>query len=117
MKMKFWVKGVRAWLKPLWIRHWPFRDTCSYLGRQQVASLINLDKITMIKHSLTFLLNVTGIVLDKALFFPPKNAAIFVILSRDDDDEFRFNDASTHEGHLRQNGEYFIERTYVVCTN
>ena len=23
----------------------------------------------------------------------------------DDDDEFRFNDASTHEGHLRQNGE------------
>ena len=22
-----------------------------------------------------------------------------------DDDEFRFNDASTHEGHLRQNGE------------
>ena len=21
-----------------------------------------------------------------------------------DDDEFRFNDASTHEGHLRQNG-------------
>ena len=22
----------------------------------------------------------------------------------DDDDEFRFNDASTHEGHLRQNG-------------
>ena len=24
---------------------------------------------------------------------------------RIDDDEFRFNDASTHEGHLRQNGE------------
>ena len=22
----------------------------------------------------------------------------------DDDDEFRFNNASTHEGHLRQNG-------------
>ena len=22
-----------------------------------------------------------------------------------DDDEFRFNDTSTHEGHLRQNGE------------
>ena len=22
----------------------------------------------------------------------------------DDDDEFRFNDTSTHEGHLRQNG-------------
>ena len=22
-----------------------------------------------------------------------------------DDDEFRFNDASTHEGHLRQSGE------------
>ena len=26
-------------------------------------------------------------------------------LSSVDDDEFRFNDASTHEGHLRQNGE------------
>ena len=26
-------------------------------------------------------------------------------LDDDDDDEFRFNDASTHEGHLRQNGE------------
>ena len=23
-----------------------------------------------------------------------------------DDDEFRFNDASTNEGHLRQNGEH-----------
>ena len=28
-----------------------------------------------------------------------------VIATNDDDDEFRFNDASTHEGHLRQNGE------------
>ena len=27
-----------------------------------------------------------------------------VSFTRRDDDEFRFNDASTHEGHLRQNG-------------
>ena len=33
-----------------------------------------------------------------------------------DDDEFRFNDASTHEGHLRQNGEltWFCNETICV---
>ena len=29
---------------------------------------------------------------------------MFNVTSMVDDDEFRFNDASTHEGHLRQNG-------------
>ena len=28
---------------------------------------------------------------------------LYSTLLDDDDDEFRFNDASTHEGHLRQN--------------
>ena len=28
-----------------------------------------------------------------------------MICMKHDDDEFRFNDASTHEGHLRQNGK------------
>ena len=28
-----------------------------------------------------------------------------IFSNNDDDDEFRFNDASTHEGHLRQNRE------------
>ena len=34
----------------------------------------------------------------------------------DDDDEFRFNDASTHEGHLRQNGEltWFCNETIII---
>ena len=34
----------------------------------------------------------------------------------DDDDEFRFNDASTHEGHLRQNGEltWFCSETIIM---
>ena len=33
-----------------------------------------------------------------------------------DDDEFRFNDASTHEGHLRQNGEllWFCNETVII---
>ena len=33
----------------------------------------------------------------------------------DDDDEFRFNDASTHEGHLRQNGKltWFCNETAI----
>ena len=32
-----------------------------------------------------------------------------------DDDEFRFNDASTHEGHLRQNGKltWFCNETAI----
>ena len=35
----------------------------------------------------------------------------------DDDDEFRFNDASTHEGHLRQNGEltWFCNETVIYA--
>ena len=35
----------------------------------------------------------------------------------DDDDEFRFNDASTHEGHLRQSGEltwFCSETSHIV---
>ena len=35
-----------------------------------------------------------------------------------DDDEFRFNDASTHEGHLRQNGEltWFCNETIIMIS-
>ena len=34
------------------------------------------------------------------------------------DDEFRFNDASTHEGHLRQNGEltWFCNETIIMMS-
>ena len=37
-------------------------------------------------------------------------------LLKDDDDEFKFNDASTHEGHLRQNGElpWFCSETMLL---
>ena len=37
-------------------------------------------------------------------------------LFKNDDDEFRFNDASTHEGHLRQNGEltWFCNETVIM---
>ena len=40
-------------------------------------------------------------------------------LSDDDDDEFRFNDASTHEGHLRQNGEltWFCNETIIMISH
>ena len=31
----------------------------------------------------------------------------------DDDDEFKFNDASTHKGHLRQNGEKTVNNQLV----
>ena len=36
-----------------------------------------------------------------------------------DDDEFRFNDASTHEGHLRQNGELtlFCSETIIMISH
>ena len=36
-----------------------------------------------------------------------------------DDDEFRFNDASTHEGHLRQNGEltWFCNETVIMISH
>ena len=36
-----------------------------------------------------------------------------------DDDEFRFNDASTHEGHLRQNGEltWFCSVTIIMISH
>ena len=35
------------------------------------------------------------------------------------DDEFRFNDASTHEGHLRQNGEltWFCSETIIMISH
>ena len=38
---------------------------------------------------------------------------------QDDDDEFRFNDASTHEGHLRQNGEltWFCSETIIMISH
>ena len=37
----------------------------------------------------------------------------------DDDDEFRLNDASTHEGHLRQNGEltWFCSETIIMISH
>ena len=37
----------------------------------------------------------------------------------DDDDEFRFNDVSTHEGHLRQNGEltWFCNETMIMISH
>ena len=37
----------------------------------------------------------------------------------DDDDKFRFNDASTHEGHLRQNGEltWFCNETIIMISH
>ena len=37
----------------------------------------------------------------------------------DDDDEFRFNDASTHEDHLRQNGEltWFCNETIIMISH
>ena len=37
----------------------------------------------------------------------------------DDDDEFRFNDASTHEGHLRQNGKltWFCNETAIKVSH
>ena len=40
----------------------------------------------------------------------------FVFKWVNDDDEFRFNDASTHEGHLRQNGEltWFCNETIIM---
>ena len=36
----------------------------------------------------------------------------------DDDDEFRFNDISTHEGHLHQNGEltWFCNETIIMMS-
>ena len=43
-----------------------------------------------------------------------KNAILSV-----DDDEFWFNDASTHEGHLRQNGEltWFCNETIIMISH
>ena len=40
-------------------------------------------------------------------------------LCKPDDDEFRFNDASTHEGHLRQNGEltWFCSETIIMISH
>ena len=40
-------------------------------------------------------------------------------LSRPDDDEFRFNDASIHEGHLCQNGEltWFCNETIIMISH
>ena len=42
-----------------------------------------------------------------------------IMLNDDDDDEFRFNDASTHEGHLRQNGEltWFCNETIIMISH
>ena len=39
--------------------------------------------------------------------------------SDDDDDEFRFNDASTHEVHLRQSGEltWFCSETIIMVSH
>ena len=49
-----------------------------------------------------------------------KSLPFFSILQlQDDDDEFRFNDASTHEGHLRQNGEltWFCNETIIMISH
>ena len=42
-----------------------------------------------------------------------------MIKGKDDDDEFRFNDASTHEGHLRQNGKliWFCNETAIKISH
>ena len=51
---------------------------------------------------------------------PILRAITVLILNRDDDDdEFRFNDASTHEGHLRQNGEltWFCSETIIMISH
>ena len=44
---------------------------------------------------------------------------INLYVSANDDDEFRFNDASTHEGHLRQNGEltWFCSETIIMISH
>ena len=41
------------------------------------------------------------------------------VICVNDDDEFRFNDASTHEGHLRQNGEltWFCNETIIMISH
>ena len=46
-----------------------------------------------------------------------KNSVTYAV--DDDDDEFRFNDASTHEGHLRQNGEltWFCSETIIMISH
>ena len=52
-------------------------------------------------------------------------SALSPLITRDiksalvDDDEFRFNDASTHEGHLRQNGEltWFCSETIIMISH
>ena len=47
------------------------------------------------------------------------NAIKGLIFFPNDDDEFRFNDASTHEGHLRQNGEltWFCSETIIMVSH
>ena len=41
------------------------------------------------------------------------------VKSENDDDEFRFNDASTHESHLRQNCEltWFCNETIIMISH
>ena len=55
-----------------------------------------------------------------SLQFPNSGQRItpFEEFSDDGDDEFRFNDASTHEGHLRQNGEltWFCIETIIMIS-
>ena len=45
--------------------------------------------------------------------------AILVGRAPDDDDELRFNDASTHEGHLHQNGEltWFCNEAIIMISH
>ena len=42
-----------------------------------------------------------------------------IVYNIGDNDEFRFNDASTHEGHLRQNGEltWFCNETIIMISH
>ena len=48
-----------------------------------------------------------------------KNNYLQIVKTLINDDEFRFNDASTHEGHLRQNGEltWFCNETIIMISH
>ena len=63
--------------------------------------------------SLQFYLDIAVDVFLLCAYFSSEN------IYRNDDDEFRFNDASTHEGHLLQNGEltWFCNETIIMITH
>ena len=49
----------------------------------------------------------------------PHYTDVLILNYANDDDEFRFNDASTHEGHLRQNGKliWFCNETAIKISH